>query len=67
MASLKKIFPNNTFDNYIYLEFEDSEFMCFANWDDNLKCKFGNYLELPPENEREWKHHPIILDFEKNI
>ena len=40
--------------------------MCFAGWDDHLRRKFGNYMQLPPEEERTWRHHPIVIDFEQN-
>ena len=23
-------------------------------------------MQLPPEEERVWKHHPILIDFEHN-
>lgn len=44
----------------------DGEFMCFAGWDDHLRRKFGDYMQLPPEEERAWRHHPLIIDFEHN-
>lgn len=37
-----------------------------AKLDERLKCKYGDYMQLPPEEERIWKHHPILLDFEHN-
>ena len=40
--------------------------MCFENWEIFLKNNYGDYMQLPPESEREWKHHPIIIDFEHN-
>ena len=64
VASLRKLFPKDMLDSYTTLKFEDGHFMCFSDWDEHLRCKFGNYMKLPPESEREWKHHPIILDFE---
>lgn len=66
MASLHKPFAPNMLDEYVELPFEDGEFMCFAGWDDHLHRKFGDYKQLPPEEERVWRHHPIILDFEHN-
>ena len=56
--------PADLLDGYEYLPFEDGKFQCFKNWDGYLKAKFGDYMTLPPETERTWKHHPIILDFE---
>ena len=66
MASLQKPFAADMLDSYVDLPFEDDQFMCFACWDDHLRRKFGDYMQLPPEEERVWKHHPIIIDFEHN-
>lgn len=66
MASLRKPFAPDMLDEYIDLPFEDGMFMCFAGWDDHLRRKFGDYMQFPPESERVWKHHPIIIDFERN-
>ncbi len=66
MASLRKPFAPDMLDAYVDLPFEDGEFMCFAGWDDHLRRKFGDYMQLPPEEERAWRHHPIIIDFEHN-
>jgi len=67
MASIRKPFAADMLDEYVYLPFEDGEFMCFAGWEDHLRRKFGDYMQLPPEEERAWRHHPIILDFEHNF
>lgn len=56
--------PAGLLDEYIFLPFEDKEYMCFAQWHEYLTRKFGDYMTFPPEAERIWKHHPILLDFE---
>lgn len=66
MASLRKPFAADMADAYVDLPFEDGAFMCFAGWDDHLRRKFGDYMQLPPMEERAWKHHPIVIDFEHN-
>ena len=66
MASLRKPFAPDMLDSYVDLPFEDGYFMCFADWDDHLCRKFGDYVQLPPVEERAWRHHPIVLDFEHN-
>lgn len=66
VASLKKPFSCDMLDSYTTLRFEDGEYMCFAGWDDHLHRKFGDYMTLPPESERIWKHHPLIVDFNYN-
>ena len=66
VAAIRKPFAADMLDHYITLPFEDGEFMCFAGWDDHLRRKFGDYMQLPPEEERAWRHHPILIDFEHN-
>ena len=66
MSSLGKPFSSDMLDGFIDLQFEDGKFMCCQGWDDHLKRKFGDYMQLPPVEEREWRHHPIIIDFEHN-
>lgn len=64
MNSLRKTYPPELGQNYVRLPFEDGTFLCFECGHDYLCGKFGDYMSLPPEEERTWKHHPIILDFE---
>ena len=65
MRVLGTLYPADMLDNYVDLPFEDGMFMCFADWDENLKRKFGDYMQLPPEEERTWRHPPERIDFEK--
>lgn len=65
MPSMLKVeFPPDVADEYVELEFEGQKFMCFKKWDEFLTAMFGDYMTLPPEDQRSWQHHPIILDFE---
>jgi len=66
MAALNTLYPADMLDNYVRLPFEDGEFQCFADWDGNLRRKFGDYMQLPPEEERTWRHPPLRIDFEKH-
>lgn len=65
MGTLHTLYPADMLDDYVCLPFEDGRFQCFAAWDEHLKRKFGNYMQLPPEEERTWRHPPIKMDFEK--
>ena len=58
--------PVNFMTDVTDLSFEDGSFMCSAFWHEYLTVKFGDYMKLPPEKERTWRHHPVILDFNHN-
>lgn len=66
-STMHQQLPKNLTDSYTELAFEDGRFMCFYQWEDYLKVKFGNYMQPPPKEEQVWRHHPIILDFEHNL
>ncbi len=66
-TSIRMPLPADLMDQYIDCSFEGVQFPIFKNWDGYLRCKFGDYMTLPPESERTWKHHPIILDFEHDL
>lgn len=66
MASMKKLYPADMMNHFVYLPFEDGEFQCISQWDLNLRLKFGDYMQLPPENQRTWAHHPVCIDFKHN-
>lgn len=44
------------FDEYIDAEFEGENFMIIKRYDEYLRCIYGDYMKLPPENERIPKH-----------
>lgn len=66
LDSIRRVLPNDFLDRFILLRFEDSSFLCSAKWNEYLTATYGDYMSLPPEDERTWTHHPIILDFERN-
>lgn len=67
MASLGKSYSPALTDAYVELPFEDGAFLCFESWHEYLTGKYGDYMLLPPEEDRAWKHHPIVIDFEHNL
>ena len=50
------IFPLKT------IKFEGKEYPCMNNNDQYLKNMYGDYMKLPPENERR-THHPYYIKF----
>ncbi|MDE7309906.1 MAG: LicD family protein, partial [Lachnospiraceae bacterium] len=47
----KTVFKRKYFDIF-YAEFEKSKFKVPKYYDEVLKKQYGNYMKLPPENER---------------
>ena len=54
------------FDHLEKIPFNGKEYYAFRERDLFLRTRYGNYMELPPEDERVWKHYPILVDFQRN-
>ena len=48
----KKSIPRKLFDDIIEYKFENIMVKGFRDYDTYLKCIYGDYMKLPPENER---------------
>ena len=59
-------YDSDMMDDYTFLQFEGRNFMSVSNWDHALKMQYGDYMQLPPEKDRVWKHHPIFIDLKNN-
>ncbi len=65
-ATMSHSLPPDLLDKYVYLPFEGRKYQCFAKWDEYLALKYGDYMQLPPTEERVWKHYHLIIDFDHN-
>ncbi len=65
-TSLVRYYPQDLFENLVRVPFQDRTYSVFRCYDDVLKLRYGDYMQLPPDDERIWRHHPIIVDFGKN-
>lgn len=59
-------FPQDMFDQMGTICFHGKEYGCVREPERILKLLYGDYRKLPPEAERVWTHHPILIDFEHN-
>lgn len=66
MHSLRVEYPGDTMDAFCELLFEDSAFSVFSAWHTMLSRYFGDYMQLPPEEDRTWTHHPVCIDFDRS-
>ena len=67
MATMRVPLPSDLTDHFEEILFENKYYPVFKEWDAYLRLKFGDYMTMPPESERIWQHHPIILDFEHSL
>lgn len=66
LSTMRKSFSADLFDSFTRIQFENESFPCFSNWNEYLTNFYGDYMVLPPKEQRTWYHHPVILDFEHN-
>ena len=50
------ICPATTFDKYIDADFDGEKFRIIQGYDEYLRCQYGDYMQLPPEEKRVAKH-----------
>jgi len=62
----KRYFSPELFDEISTIAFNGKQYCCVKDYDNLLTKIYGDYMKLPPVEDRVWKHHPIIVDFEHN-
>lgn len=58
-------FPTSVFNERILLPFEDAQFYAIKDYDVALRAVYGDYMQLPPETDRE-PHQSFIKFYWKN-
>lgn len=61
----KDTVPRDWFNEYVEIDFEGEKFSAFAQTEDFLKHYYGDYLKLPPIEQRINKHTVAKLDLTK--
>ncbi len=51
------LFPQEWYADFVYLPFEDTQIRCPVCYHEFLTQMFGNYMEYPPEDQRNSGHH----------
>lgn len=63
----KNIYPRNWFTETKDMDFESGKFPVSAHCEELLTVLYGDYMVLPPEEERTIKQHAILVDTEKSF
>lgn len=53
---MREYCPKYVLDDFILVPFEDSEFYAMKGFDESLRLKYGDYLQMPPIEKRRPKH-----------
>lgn len=56
----REVFPKHVYDNVVRLPFEDIELPCPQEYETILRTMYGNYMELPPEEQRNWHGTTLV-------
>lgn len=62
----KNIYSRKCFDEIIEFEFEGRAYPISAKYDELLTTMYGDYMELPPPEERTVKQHAVLVDLERS-
>ena len=53
------------FNGYIEADFEDMKVMVFKGYDEYLRCQYGDWTQLPPEEKRVGSHYNQLFLLDK--
>ena len=56
-------YPAEIIETLSTIKFDGKEFACVKDYDKMLTIQYGDYMKLPPEENRICKHNPEVLDF----
>ena len=66
LACCRLFYPADAFDRLTTLSFHGKSYQAFENYDQILRIEYGDYMKLPPEKDRQWTHHPLLISFDHN-
>ena len=62
----RKIYPADMFDDLIEIDFAGRKYLCAKDYEKILTYEYGDYMQLPPVEQRKMSHHPILVNLGKN-
>lgn len=61
---MRRHFPTDWFKNPAFLEFEGHQMPVPREYDKWLTRTYGNYMQLPPEKDRVFRHEAVFIDLD---
>jgi len=62
---IREMYPKSIFNGYSCVEFENRQYMAMKGYEEFLVLAYGDYMKLPPEEQRVGPHN--IIAYYKNI
>lgn len=62
----KNVYPRSYFEKTVTASFEDGKYPIPEQYDGLLRTLYGEYMELPPEDDRKCKEHAILVDLNRS-
>ena len=59
-------FPRRLFDEFTDVKFEGGRYMAIRDYDTYLKIRYGDYMKLPPAEQRKGVMDAAVLEWEQN-
>ena len=64
---ITKLAPKDIYDDFCMVEFEGEKFSAPKNWEERLTVSYGDYMQLPPVEQRVGHSEEMIIDLNCNI
>lgn len=63
----RSVYPASIFASPVKMPFETGIFSAPSGYDELLKILYGDYMTLPPEEDRKCKQHAILVDLKRSF
>lgn len=62
----KNVYPKRYFQERTQARFEGADYPISAGYDELLRTMYGDYMRIPPPEQRVCKQHAILIDLERS-
>ena len=62
----KSVFPGNCFEDPARLSFAQGQYPVPGRYESLLRVLYGDYMQIPPEEERKCKEHALLVDLTRD-